>query len=312
MLDIKRIENCFPVDFIGIRGLCDGESESGYYINDEVDITVNKLAKLANSEDKKATKLLERLSRNAIRETANDFLEYLAQYSKIEPVKNSFMTFDVILQASEILDLTKFDKYKDLEIVKIENSTLYPVWVQDSDTPSKKIVEAATLKRHIQFSSDKEKLYIYASNSAIETYVTQTCKLYENSYCDCGCYSYQRREIELGEFDIPQTGCIKITFKCDCSFSELICQNKILLSRAIYFHTVGLVFKEKMTSNVIDPYIQNTREEAGEMYNEFLNGYEDKNSKYKDALIFAAKVAKSKIGLNNCFKCRGVEVKNLM
>lgn len=80
MLNPSFIEDCFGENYIGIRGYCNDQSTSGYFINDEVNITQTAIAKLASSDDVKSSNILNRLIRNAVRDTCNDFLTYLETY----------------------------------------------------------------------------------------------------------------------------------------------------------------------------------------------------------------------------------------
>lgn len=104
----------------------------------------------------------------------------------------------------------------------------------------------------------------------------------------------------------------KLQAKKGCDFTNLICENKDVLMYPIFYHVIGSFFKEKWQTTNIDPWINTNKDEAEQMYNEYLWGFEDKASKYKEALIFSAKAAKTTMSHHDCFKCSGSRIVNLV
>lgn len=299
MLNPSFIESCFGENYIGIRGYCNDQSESGYYINDEVNITQKVIAKIASSDDVKSSELIKRLLRNAVRDTANDFLQYLEKYGYYL-TKNVNYCKTVKSDLSKQLKINELGRYMavKVEFVQVpEAATLYI----DYDGSRETISLSSGVNRLNKIIIGDAVNFHFDSNTPI----IQIGEIPDDRY-------YFNTELE-DEYSVTGlTGEVVFRLSGVCSFEKLICENKHLLSRAIFYHSVGLFFKEKWQSDKIDPLVVNSKEESEEMYREFLWGFEDKPSKYHEALKFAVMNLRQNLKKNHCFTCTGIKVQSLI
>lgn len=312
MINPTRILKCFGDNFIGIEGYCDSKSDSGYFLNREVNITRDGLAKLATGDDIKGIDFFKRIQKLAIQNTAQDYLRYLNKYANFHAIKNPYTETTLIIPNNEVVKISPYNDLHSIEIKKVKGFGYGEnMYIEDFE---KNVHELRTKKQYLSHISDQNEVYLYFNESEliIEDCSENSCGCLDYKHCICDCFEMEVATIPNKKY----THNYEVTFSCECSFEELICMNKSILAESIYYHTIGLYFKEKWLTNNCDYYINTTKDQADHLYHEYLKGFESDGkpimSEYHKALKFAAIATSSNIHkMQGCFSCTGSYVANI-
>lgn len=299
MLNPSFIESCFGENFIGIRGYCNDQSDSGYFINDEVNITQKGLAKIASSDDVKLVDFVKRLLRNAVRDTCNDFLDYMNTHGKYI-TKSITNSREVKSDLNKQLKVKEVGRYMAVRLDYVHVPQDVTLYIDYDGTRETIALTSGVNSIHEIYIADSINFHFYSGNTIIDLIDIPDKTVYFTT------------ELEDEEGITGLSGEVTFRLSSMCSFEKLLCDNKQLLARPIFYHAVGLFFKDKWQSDKIDPFISNTKEESEDLYREYLYGFEDKTSKYHDALVFAVRGLKQNLKNNYCFTCTGFQVQSLI
>lgn len=321
MINPTLILDCFGENFIGIRNYCDSASTSGYFLDDTVGIDMVALSKVATAIDGKGTALFDRLLRTGIVETCSDFVDELSETGKIDLLTGNSLSYCHRLKGNRILKLKCKDRFGSVFVERAELNEELNIYFLDKAGNSTQL-EFVNNQAHLHWLSEGESAYLYVNDEPIvispDEFDCDRCSdlrlLYGNACPEntCGCFTSESIENELlvGSEDAENIFYVS----CRCSYESLLCGFKKTLARAIYYHCIGLFYKEKWLSNNLDAFIKGSEDDAERMYIEYLFGADDVVSKYSKALKTAVRsvvVMINKSG-STCVKCRGHHIANLI
>lgn len=305
MVNPSKIVKCFGGNFIGLRDHCESESVSGLYLNDLPLLSIQNLAKTATEEDVKAINLVRRKVRLAIQNTAFDFFRYVEKYAYLPRMSKS--TFSKIqMKSNEVIRITPNNLNKTIRITSAQFADNECMFIHDGDKVH------VTKDKYYEFLAETDTVYIYFNNCEllIEDENETHRGLCNCSYsrCSSNCFEYEKATIP--NKNVATDSLLVVT--CECNYEHLICSMKHLLALPIFYHAAGLLYEEKHVSQNIDRLIQGSKDDAKDMMDKYLEGFEDKASMYHNALKSAAIQSKQFIkSYKGCFGCGGIQVKSL-
>jgi len=266
----------FNLPFIGLRGSCDNESNSGLYINDLPGITLKSLAHLANEEQIRGENLFREKEKNAITKVKRDFLNLIQKDYTFQPILSTEI---VMGNYGEFVDA-------DCIGVKIENCKRETIEIDlqhlsimiDKDINTKLIIKEDNKVTEINKVIPKNIDYRFAERlttnaGTILIYLNLgTAKVSKIVNCGCDCTPYCSDCVTMTPISVVGSTVttldywpVSIKVVCRNTYEPLYCLYDKELAQAVLYQTGIEIMTELYVTDQINPIITNTKNDADKL-----------------------------------------------
>lgn len=317
---------CFGECFVGLKGSCKyGDPSSGFFVNDTPEISMKRLANLANEETVRGENFFKELHDQVARELPQKLLTKISSkyvFNKVIETKTvgrrggTFGDKYCGLIGLEF-EKTNQDKFTYLHIDSIEilasKAAGKKIYIYDEEEP---IVKEVRLKKGVNKINLNHKScndFVIVAFDSCDLQIPESsycgCAQSHCGHCDCSCVNVRGvREVDEVFEHVSNYNGIVACVSCRCSAEPFICSIKDSLAYPFSLWFAVLFNKNILNTDRNNPLSRNNKEQARRNIIDLIGGEDldtgfEKKGSFNEALEALAEQLKNYNYQSKCFSC---------